>query len=140
MVIRHFGSKDRLFAEAMRRPDLLQTRLSPKDREGLGERLVRYALSLDGDSREYHMLVALLRSASHTPAAGALGEMSEDAVKIVEGWLAGSHSETRAALICSQLTGIFILRSVFQIKSLSLSDDEEIVRRISPSIQALIDE
>ncbi len=139
MVIRHFGSKDRLFAEAMRRPDLMQRVLSGGDRNRMGEKLARYSLSLDEKSREYHVLVALLRSASHKPAAGPLNEISAEAVKIVAEWLEGDNVETRAALICSHLTGIFILRSVFQNKALSSCEMEKVISRTAPIIQNLVD-
>lgn len=139
MLIRHFGSKDRLFAAAMRRPELLQDILAGSDRDTMGERLVRYCLNLDEHSREYHMLIALVRSNDSNPSADSINEIAGENVGIIAHWLGGDNAEIRAGLICSYITGCFLMRSVFRNAALSTANVDEIVSLTAPIIQALID-
>lgn len=140
MIIRHFGSKDRLFAEAMRRPDLMTSMLNELSRARFGEQVVRYTLSLEETSREYHMLVAMLRSASHKPAARTLSEVADSFTTILAQWLGGKHADLRASLICSQLIGLLVMRHMLIDPALAAGNDlEMIVERIAPNIQSLVD-
>jgi len=140
MILRHFGSKDKLFAEAMRRPDLLITRLSEIPREAFGERIVRYVLGLDESSREFQVLVALLRSASHKTATGNLVEIANDATETLARWLGGKNSQLRATLISSQLVGLLVARGILGDRELAQSSNKvEIVAKVGPVIQHLVD-
>lgn len=140
MIIRHFGSKENLFAEAMKRPDLLDQRLLEIPRERFGEQIVRYLLKMDKTSREFHMLVALLRSASHKQAAEKLPGIANDAVSLLAGWLGGNEAELRASLIHSQLIGLLVMRRILADKTLSSDNEiESVVARLAPVIQNLVD-
>ena len=139
MVIRHFGSKENLFAEAMQRPDLLARQLVDIPRAVFGERIVRYLLEVNETNREFHMLVALLRSASHKQAADRLPGIMEDAVSLLAAWLGGPEAELRASLIHSQLIGLLVMRRILADRTLSSeSEVENIVSRVAPVIQKLV--
>lgn len=140
MIIRHFGSKEKLFAEAMQRPDLMTSMLAEMPRAAFGEQVVRYILDVQGSSREYHMLVALLRSASHRPAADSLPGVAGSFTAILARWLGGKDADLRAALIGAQLVGLLVMRRLFAHPALASKDEREaIVSRVAPGIQALVE-
>ena len=138
LVIRYFGSKDQLFAEAVteafRLGDLLQ-----ENRNELGELLVRYLMQDEADATFYPVL-ALLRSASSPQGAALLRQGLEmHFIQPLAEWLKGEDSALRASLIASTLLGIAIMQDVLYITPLRESSVESLVAQVAPVIQAYID-
>ena len=138
LVIRYFGSKDQLFAEAVteafRLGDLLQ-----EDRNALGERLVRYLMQDDSDATFYPVL-ALLRAAT-SPQGSTLLRQGLEAhfIQPLAEWLGGDDNYLRASLIASTLLGVAIMQDVLYITPLTKSSIEVLVAHIAPVIQGYID-
>ena len=138
LVIRYFGSKDQLFAEAVteafRLGDLLQGK-----RETIGESLVRYLLQEDTDATFYPIL-ALLRSASSSQGSALLRQgLEKYFIQPLAEWLGGEESELRASLIASILLGIAIMQDVLYVTPLTRSSIELLVVHVAPVIQRYID-
>ena len=138
LIIRYFGSKDQLFAEAVteafRLGDLLQ-----EDRNVLGERLVRYLMQDDSDDTFYPVL-ALLRSASSPHGATLLRRgLETHFIQPLAEWLGGEDRNLRAGLIASTLLGVAIMQDVLYITPLTESSIETLVAHVAPVIQGYID-
>lgn len=138
LVIRYFGSKDQLFAEAVMEAfklgDLLQDR-----REVVGERLIRYLLQEDSDATFYPIL-ALLRSATSSQGARLLKQgLETHFIQPLAEWLGGEDRYLRASLIASTLLGIAIMQDVLYISSLAESSIDALVAQVAPVIQKYID-
>ena len=138
LVIRYFGSKDQLFAEAVteafRLGDLLQ-----EDRNVLGERLVRYLMQDDADDT-FYPIFALLRSTSSPQGATLLRQgLETHFIQPLAEWLGGEDSNLRASLIASTLLGVAIMQDVLYITPLTESSIETIVTQVAPVIQRYID-
>ena len=140
MILRHFGSKEKLFAEAMQRPDLMGSLLQDFPRDEFGERSVRHVLAMQKSSREYHMLLAMLRSTTHTTATESLPVAVGAFTSVLAEWLGGAEAELRASLIASQLVGLLVMSHVFANGALQTPEDADtIVARVAPGIQSLVD-
>ncbi len=139
LVIRYFGSKEQLFAEAVteafRLEDFLQER-----REVLGERLVRYLVQEDSDATFYPIL-ALLKSATSPQGSVLLREgLEKNFIQPLAEWLGGKDSSLRASLIASTLLGVAIMQDVLYITPLTTSSIESLIVHVAPVIQRYIDD
>ena len=137
LVIRYFGSKDQLFAEAVteafRLGDLLQA-----NRNELGELLVRYLMQEESDVTFYPVL-ALLRSASSPQGAVLLRQgLETHFIQPLAEWLEGENCSLRASLIASTLLGVAIMQDVLYITPLTESSIEMLVAHVAPVIQGYI--
>ena len=139
LIIRYFGSKDQLFAEAVTEAFRLDAWLQER-RAGLGELLVRYLLQDDSDATFYPIL-ALLRSASSPQGATLLRQgLEEYFIQPLAEWLGGNDSHLRASLIASTLLGLAIMKDVLYITPLTESPTESLVAHVAPIIQGYIDD
>jgi AcrR family transcriptional regulator len=134
MVMRYYGSKERLFAAAaeleLRLPDF-----SAVPRDELGVTLVAHVLTRWEDD---DTLVALLRAAVtndaaatrareifHQQVAGLVGGVSPDAGSI----------NTRAGLVASQVLGLALTRYVLRLPPVAEMTVPEVVAWLGPTIQ-----
>ena len=136
LVNRYFGSKERLFAEAVNAKfDLSE--LFAGDRATLGERLARYVLQKQTHS--YDPLVALLRSSSSGVAGGMLRDAIIDGfVRPLAARLEGSNAQLRAELVGSNLLGLLVYRTL--VGGPIEQDDERLIASVARTLQALIDD
>ncbi|MEE6175027.1 TetR/AcrR family transcriptional regulator [Mycobacterium sp. 050134] len=133
MVMRYYGSKDKLFAAAadfdLRFPDV-----ATMDPTQVGQTMVRHFLERwEGDEP----LVILLRSsATNTEAAqrmhGIFGTQLEPLVASVVG---RGESAKRAGLIASQILGMAWCRFVLKLPPVVDMTRDEIVEWLGPTIQ-----
>jgi AcrR family transcriptional regulator len=139
LVIRYFGSKEALFAQALAQQFDIGAVLAG-ERAELGERLVRLVLAKDDVPGALDPVIALLRSATNEPAAAMLRD-SIDAQFItpLAAWLDGEQAMSRAALIAAALLGLAVTRSVIRSAPLVTSDVEHLVGQAAPMIQHYID-
>lgn len=136
LVIRYFGTKEALFAQAVTREANLDALFQlPLNR--LGEALVRFII----DKKDADPLLALLRSAS-SEQAGALLRQSLEAQFLVPlaALMHGEGKALRAGLIAAQLLGLTLVREVVASQALKDADDEHLVARYAPLVQRLLDE
>ncbi len=138
LVIRYFGSKDQLFAEAVTDAFSLGDLLEG-NRDEIGERLMRYLMQEDSNDTFYPVL-ALLRSASSPQGAALLRQGLEmHFIQPLAEWLEGKDRPLRASLIASTLLGVAIMQDVLYITPLTESSVEQLVAQVAPVIQGYID-
>jgi AcrR family transcriptional regulator len=134
MVMRYYGSKDKLFAAAaefdLRLPDL-----AALPRQHVGAALVDHFLHRWEDDET---LMALLRAAStNTAAAERMRSIFTDQVLPVVAALGPDPGQApvRAGLAASQILGMALCRYVLQLPPAATLDRKEILQWLGPTIQ-----
>jgi AcrR family transcriptional regulator len=134
MVMRYFGSKEKLFAAAadfdLRLPDLAAI-----PREQLGEALVRHFVDRwDGDGT----LTALLRvGVTHESAAERMRDIfASQLVALMAGWTGDeAAARVRAGLVASQILGLALCRYVLSLPPVAALSPDEVVSWLGPTVQ-----
>ena len=133
MVMRYFGSKDKLFAAAaefdLRFPDLTEL-----DRAAVGRSLVSHFLQRwEGDEA----LVILLRSsATNADAAQRMQQIFTTQLQpLVQPWFRLRNPAGGSALIATQILGMAWCRFVLRLPPVVKMSRAEIVDWIGPTIQ-----
>jgi AcrR family transcriptional regulator len=142
LVHHYFGSKEYLFAAALRLPanprDILAVVLTG-DPDGLGERLVRAFLELWSSEAEGFggAIMGLLRAAmTREDAARMVREfVSREAIGRIAEALQVPQPHLRAALAGSQLMGMVLARFVIRIEPIASADVETLVACYAPTLQ-----
>ncbi|GAA4574515.1 TetR/AcrR family transcriptional regulator [Planotetraspora kaengkrachanensis] len=138
LVHHYFDTKDGIFVEAMQFPvdpaTVIPTILAGP-REEVGERLVRFILTLTADSQAREPVVALLRTAmANEQAVTMLREFLTQAVlgRVAEGL---GIPPIRLQVAFSQMFGVIMMRYILKLEPLASADLEELVEILSPTIQ-----
>ena len=138
MVMRYFGTKEKLFAVAaefdLRLPDLS---ILPKG--AVGAALVEHFLDRwEGDET----LMALLRTAvTHEAAAERMRGIFATQLMATVAKLSGvsrTRAATRAGLISTQMLGLALCRYVLRLPPVVGIKRAELVRRVGPTIQGYL--
>jgi len=136
MVIRYFGSKDGLFAQAasIRLELPSATAIDPN---GVGRALIEHFLKL-WDGPGSMGLVVLLRSAASNDFAAA--KIREAFLAQVMPMIAAVGDPTtagrRAGLVSSQLLGLAMCRYVLELPPVVALSPEELIAFVGPTLQA----
>ena len=132
MVMRYFGSKDKLFAAATEF-DLKFPDLSGLDRGRLGAALVSHFLDRwEGDEA----LIVLLRSSTtNDEAAQRMHQIFVTQLKPMVATVSPGGAATRSGLIASQILGLALCRYVLRLAPVVAMSREEIVGWLGPTIQ-----
>ncbi len=136
MVIRYFGSKEELFAEAatfdLRMPDL-----SHVPARTAGVALVRHFLDIwEGKGAVPGMVVLLRSAASSEQAAKRMRSVFTSQVMPAIAKLGSrEHAAERAGLIVSQLLGVAFLRHIVRLEPIASASPDVLASRIGPTIQ-----
>lgn len=139
MVMRYFGSKDRLFAEVAEF-DLDLPDVAALDRERIGETLVAHFLSVwegQGGSAGGGGFPILLRSAASNDYAAARMQQLF-AAQVLPAMLAlgpPASAPQRAGLVATQMLGLALTRYVLRLPPVVMLDRETIVREIGATVQ-----
>ena len=140
LVVHFFGSKAHLFVDAVQWPFEPATelpRILDGDRAGIGERLVRFALSIWDSELERNAVMSMLRSAfTDEKAAALLREFLlheffiplTAALRIPDGIL-------RANLVATQILGVAIVRHVLAVEPLASLRSDDVVVLVAPTVQ-----
>ena len=133
MVMRYYGSKDKLFAAAaefdLRFPDFATT-----DRAQVGRSVVRHFLERwEGDEA----LVILLRSsATNGDAAQRMQEIFGSQLQpLVASLVPAGESAVRAGLVATQILGMALCRFVLRLPPVVEMSRDEVVEWLGPTIQ-----
>ncbi len=138
LVIRYFGSKDGLFAEAVGQKFDLSP-LFTGDRSAIGERLARSTLAKKPYADGFDPMLALLRSApSEEPGRLLRAAIDDGFVRPLAAVIGGEQAEIRAAMVASVLLGLLVGRSVIKTDALVRAGDEELVAVVAPVLQRII--
>ncbi|MCV7031691.1 TetR/AcrR family transcriptional regulator [Mycobacterium sherrisii] len=132
MVMRYYGSKDKLFAAAaefdLRFPDV-----AALDRTQLGRSLVRHFLQRWEDDA----LVILLRSsATNTEAAQRMQDIFQAQIQpLAAALVPEAQAATRAGLVATQILGMALCRFVLRLPPVVQMSNDEVVEWLGPTIQ-----
>jgi AcrR family transcriptional regulator len=148
LVHHYFGTKERLFAAAMRLPVAPGEVLAPVMAPGagapgsVGEHVLRTALGLWEVPEMRSAFLGLLRTAATSEDSVAmlrefvtetiLGRIAQAAAH--DGRVSRTEAEYRAALVGSQVLGLALTRYVFQLAPLLHARDEELIAAIGPTL------
>ncbi len=148
LVHHFFGTKERLFAAAMRLPvvpsELLTAALAPDAREpgrSQGEHLLLTALKTWDVPEMRATFLGLLRTAvTSEQAAGMLREFATEAVLgRIAGAAApgppGADQKFRAALVASQVLGLALTRYVLELDPLVQAGADDLAAAIGPTLE-----
>ena len=133
MVMRYYGTKDKLFAAAaefdLRLPDF-----SAVDRTQVGQALVSHFLERwEGDEA----LVILLRSsATNAEAARRMREIFGTQLRPVVATVApAGEADWRSGLVATQMMGMALCRFVLQLPPVVAMSRHQVVEWLGPTIQ-----
>jgi AcrR family transcriptional regulator len=150
-LVHHFyGTKDQLFAAAMRLPvnprEVLDAALAPGARgpgESLGEHLLRTVLGVWEVAEIRATFLGLLRSAPTSEqavvmlreflAGAILGPLTQAAREAAPG-AAPQDAGYRAALVASQVLGLGLTRYVLEVEPLTQAGSAELIAAIAPNL------
>jgi AcrR family transcriptional regulator len=150
-LVHHFyGTKDQLFAAAMRLPvnprQVLAAALAPGARgedQTLGEHLLRTVLGVWEVAEIRATFLGLLRSAPTSEQAvvmlreflaeAILGPLATAAGDAASG-AAGQDAGYRAALVASQVLGLGLTRYVLEVEPLAQVSSEDLIAAIAPNL------
>ncbi|GAA2407584.1 TetR/AcrR family transcriptional regulator [Nonomuraea africana] len=138
LVHHYFDTKEGLFVAAMQLPiDPAQVvpLVLEGPREEVGERLVRFILTVTSDAQAREPVLALLRSAmTNEQVVGMIREFITNALlyKVADG-LGVSHLRMEAAF--AQLIGVVLARYVLALEPLASADLEDLVELLAPTVQ-----
>jgi AcrR family transcriptional regulator len=140
LVHHFFGTKQGLFVAAMDFPvdpaSVLPGLLGPGI-EGLGERLVRFVLSVCEPSQGPNPFIAMIRGAvSHEESAALLREfIGREVLGRVAAAVAMPDPQLRATLVGSQMVGLAMARYIVRIEPLASAGIETVVSAVAPTVQ-----
>ena len=139
LVHHYFGTKQQLFVAAMDFPvdlDEAIPRLLAGDDEHLGERIVRFFVSLWDGPTVRPLLTGLLRSATTDPVAAAMLRrmLAEGPLLAIATAIDRPDAQARAALVGSQLMGLALARYVVQVEPVASASPESLAGVVGPAI------
>lgn len=149
LVHHYYGTKEKLFAAAMRLPvvpsEYIGAALAPAARpEGseLGEHIVRIALTLWESQGLMETLLGLLRSAvADEQAAVMLREFVTESILATMGRAVGldalpkAQAEYRAGLAATQMVGLAVTRLVLKFPAMTGASVDDLARAIGPAVE-----
>ena len=140
-MVRHFfGDKAGLFRAAMELPidpaQMLPALLAPGV-DGLGERVVRFFLSVWEEPASRGPFLTLVRSVSgHEESAAMFREFITDQVLVrIAAAIDRPNARFRATLVGSQLIGMAMVRYVVRVEPLASAPVDQVVAAIAPTVQ-----
>ena len=140
-LVHHFyGSKERLFVDAMRFPVVpseVLGRAAEAGRDRLGESILRTVLDLWDAPETREQSIALLRSAVTNERAATMlrGFVTSAILGTIAGLVEDEDAEYRATLVASQILGLAVARFVVRLEPIASASIEELVDAIAPTVQ-----
>jgi AcrR family transcriptional regulator len=138
MVIRYFGSKEHLFAEAvdidLRLPDLAAV-----PGEELGRTLVEHFFSRWEGLPSNDAFLLLLRSAGTNENAGRRARaVVSDQVRHALARAVGERGEQTASLVTCQLLGLALGRYLLRLPGMADASPRELIDALAPCVQQVL--
>jgi AcrR family transcriptional regulator len=139
LVIRHFGSKELLFLEAISIDSILTDLTESGPLEGLGERIVQKLLS-DEMAEVLPLYAALLRATDRAAVREKLwGTVEANLMGPLAPRLTGADARLRTRLIVMQIGGLLNALSLYPDDPILAEDQAALIDVYGRSIQHLID-
>lgn len=137
LVVKYFGSKESLFAEASSFESDAATLLDC-ELHRLGEHLVRTLLDYHDQTQADPLLRALLTSAR--PAGAEFRDNFErQFVAQLAARLPGPEARLRAELVCAQLLGLGAARLVLRTEAITAESQQRLIALVAPLLQSWLD-
>ena len=136
----YFGTKDQLFLAALDFPlhprDVLDQVLGG-ERDGVGERLMRFAFTLLENPASRERVLAVLRAAATNEQMARLlrGFMQREVVTPIAAVLDVPNPQLRAELVMTQIVGIVMGRYVIAVEPLASAPVDDLVPLLAPTLQ-----
>lgn len=136
LVIRHFGSKERLFLDTMQvAPDQMLLFAGPPD--DVGRRWVRLILGLSDETKA--TFLALVRGSAEPAIADQLWRAHVDMfVNPLRAYLSGPDADLRSRLVASLVGGLLYALWVVGDEVLLATDHDHLVERYGALLQQLV--
>lgn len=140
LLYHYFGSKRQLFVAAMEITYDWQTAL-PTILSGpsaqMGERLVRFILTLWESPQTQPLLLGAVRSAATDPVAAGMVRrlLAEGPFMALAQAIGAPDGELRAMLAASHVMGVALLRYILRVEPMASADVDTLAHMISPAIQ-----
>lgn len=144
LISHHFGSKQKLFVEAVF-PLLDGPRLLPSafegDRATLGLRLATLFVSLASQPSTQDLMLGILRSVSSEEKAAEMVRrfMGNTMTATVTSQLPGPNKELQANILSGQMIGVFVARYIVKAEPIASISSEELIQYLTPRIQSYFD-
>lgn len=142
LVHHYFGSKEELFVATMQLPfdpQRLAEMLAAGGLDGIGERLIRFAVGVWRQPGLQLVVQGIARSAtSDERAAASLRRLLETTLLPAVRRLGVDHPDLRASLLWAQIMGVIFGRFVVRVTPIAEADPEEMVRLLAPALQAVM--
>jgi AcrR family transcriptional regulator len=138
LVVRYFGSKERLFAAAVAEAFDLGQALSGIRREQLGEAMTLFLFSKQNDVDLMAMMVRAALDPAVNPLAAQLAR--DHMLRPLAELIGGRKARRQAAAILSLVTGVWFYRFALSIEPFAGTADRAFVRQIAHLIQTIIDD
>ncbi|GIH98288.1 TetR/AcrR family transcriptional regulator [Planobispora takensis] len=142
LVHHYFTSKEGTFVAAMElpvNPEEVVRLLLSGPREEMGERLVRFILTIVSDAQARQPVLALMRTAmTNEQVVGMIREFMIQALllRVAESL---KIPPIRMEAAFAQMFGVVLVRYVIQLEPLASADAEELIELLAPTIQRYID-
>jgi AcrR family transcriptional regulator len=140
LVHHYFGSKERLFVAVMELPfdpSVAVTMLADGDLEGVGERIVRFALDTWDRPEARPVILGILRSAAADPGAARM--LRELLISRFLAQFAAAvdrpNADLRVALAGSQIVGLAMARFIVGIEPIASADNATLARAVGPTVE-----
>jgi AcrR family transcriptional regulator len=139
MVIRYFGSKEGLFAQATAF-DLRLPNLTVVAKPDIGRTLVAHFLEVWEGSLSNGSLISLLRAAaSNDDAANAVRTIfGGQVVPMLAQVVPPAELPLRAGLVATQIMGLAVTRYILKVPPVVAMDRAQIVRLLGPTMQRYV--
>ncbi len=138
LVIRYFGSKERLFLETMPVEGRFD-HVTNGPLDGLGRRLVASLLT-ESPELTFSIWRSMLRASdSDLVRERLVSAMEEMFIVPLAPRLVGPHAELRARLVAAQISGLLDAVAILGDERITEATDEQLIALYGDSIQTLVD-
>jgi AcrR family transcriptional regulator len=139
MVIRYFGSKEGLFAQATAF-DLQLPDLTAIPEGEIGATLIAHFLGIWEGTRSNGSLISLLRAAasSDEAAAAVRAVFGGQVVPMLARVAPPAELPMRAGLVATQIMGLAVTRYVLKVPPVVAMNREQLVRLLGPTMQRYV--
>jgi AcrR family transcriptional regulator len=140
LVLRFFGSKQKLFVSVMGlpfEPEEAFPEVLAGRRSEAGVRFARFAVGLLEDPHGRSVITGLLRAAASEPEAARLVRdlVAGRVVAAISETLAVDDARLRANLVASLIVGLAMSRYIIRAEPLASLDPDAVVEAIAPNLQ-----
>lgn len=138
LVVRYFGSKEKLFEEAVSEAFDLGQAFAEVDRNDLGKEMAKLLFS---EQRDVDLTAMMVRSAMDPGVSPLVQDLARARMlKPLAAAIGGRNRNQRAAAVLSLVTGVWFYRFALPLSPLAGKSSPAVVEHIAGLLQSIIDE